>query len=317
MFWPSSAQASTFMPVQASKIAMHVDSLYEFLLWASLISCVLVIGGFILFSIKYKRKSESDRTPYISHNNLLEFLWSFIPFVVFMVVFAWGFFVYREMRTMPQDGLEILVEGQKWNWTFYYKSGKISAGELWVPENTPIKLVMTSKDVIHSFYLPAFRNKQDVVPGRYTALTFNAEKKGDYQVFCTEYCGDQHSAMLAKLHVVTREEFDRWLANDPYKGLSLTEIGQKVYGSRCAMCHSQSDVKMVGPGWKGLYGSSRTFVSGDPVAKVDENYIRESILNPNAKVVVGFGPASAMPTFAGQLSEQEIMAIIELIKGLK
>lgn len=315
MFWPSVAQAgSNFMPVEGSEIAKQVDSLYGFLLWASFISCVLVIGGFIYFSLKYKRKSDNDKVPYISHNSTLEFLWSFIPFVIFMVAFGWGTYVYVNLRAMPKDGMEVLVEGQKWNWTFYYKSGKISAGELVVPVKTPIKLVLTSKDVLHSFYLPAFRNKQDAVPGTYTAMWINAEKVGTYQVFCAEYCGDNHSGMLAKLKVVTRDEFDQWLQNDPYKGLSSAEIGQKVYTSRCAMCHSLGSEKMVGPGWKGLFGKTEQFGDGSSVV-VDENYIRESILNPQAKIVVGYPPA--MPTFAGQLSEQELMAIIEFIKADK
>jgi len=314
MFWPSIAHANTFMPVQGTKIAQHVDSLYSFLVWASFISSILVIGGFIYFGMKYKRRSDNDKTAYISHNSTLEFIWSFIPFVIFMVVFAWGVYVYREMRIMPQNALEVLVEGQKWNWTFYYKSGKVSAGELVVPVNTPVKLIMTSKDVLHSFFIPAFRVKQDVVPGRYTSLWFDAEKKGNYQVFCTEYCGDKHSGMLAKTTVVSREEFEQWLQNDPYKGLSMTEVGQKVYAGRCAVCHNLSDAKLVGPGWKGLFGSSRKFTDGSS-AVADENYVRESILAPNAKVVAEFAPA--MPTFAGQLSEQEIMAIIEFIKTVK
>jgi len=310
----NTANASTFMPPAGTAIARHVDSLYAFLLWASLISCVLVIGGFIWFSIKYKRKSESDKTAYIAGNHVLEFLWSFIPFIIFMIVFGWGFYIYTEMRTMPKDALEVLVTGQKWNWTFTYKNGKVSAAELYVPVNEPVKLIMASKDVLHSFFIPSFRIKQDVVPGRYTTLWFNAERPGNYQVFCAEYCGENHSGMMAKVHAVSREDFDQWLKTDPYKGLALKDIGEKVYQTRCAICHQLTDQKAVGPSWKGLFGKSRTF-SGGQTATADENYIRESILNPNAKVVEGFAPA--MPTFAGQLSEQEILGVIELIKSLQ
>lgn len=314
MFWSSIAQASTFAPVQGTEIAAKWDALYSFLVWSSFIASVLVIGGFIYFGVKYKRRSENDKTPYVSHNAALEFLWSFIPFVIFMVIFGWGFLVYRDMRTMPENALEILVEGQKWNWTFYYKSGKVSAAELVVPENTPVKLILTSKDVLHSFFVPAFRIKQDAVPGRYTALWFNAAKKGNFQVFCTEYCGDQHSGMLAKTRVVSREEFDTWLQDDPYKGLSQAEIGQKIYTARCVICHTLTDQKLVGPGWKGVFGSERKIADGSAVS-ADENYLRESIINPNAKVVAGYAPA--MPTFAGQLSEAELLAIIEFIKNVK
>lgn len=315
MFWSTLAEAGTFMPPQAGMVARHVDALYGFLVWASVISFVLVIGGLVYFTFKYRRKSDQDKTAYISHNNVLEFLWSFIPFLIFMVTFGWGMYIYVEQRTFAKNSLEILVQGQKWNWTFMYKSGKVSPGELWVPENTPIKLIMTSKDVIHSVFLPAFRLKQDAVPGRYTALGFTPEKKGNFQIFCTEYCGDQHSGMLAKMKVVSREEFDQWLSTDAYKGLSLADIGQNVFKGRCVACHSLADQKVVGPGWKGLFGKARDLADGSKVEAADENYLRESILNPNAKVVAGF-PA-VMPTFAGQLNEQEISGVIEFIKTLK
>ncbi len=316
MFWPSIAQASSsnFMPVQGTEIAQKFDSLYSFLVWASFISSVLVIFGFIYFGVKYKRKSNNDKVPYISHNATLEFLWSFIPFVIFMVIFGWGFYVYKEMRTMPENALEVLVEGQKWNWTFTYKNGKVSAAELVVPIGVPVKLIMTSKDVLHSFFIPAFRVKQDLVPGRYTSLWFKAEILGNFHVFCTEYCGDQHSAMLAKTKVVSREEFDIWLQNDPYKGLSVAEVGQKIYAGRCVICHNLTDQKLVGPGWKAIFGTVRQFSDGTS-ATVDENYLRDSILNPNAKIVAGYAPA--MPTFAGQLNELELAAIIEFIKNVK
>lgn len=309
------SMSSSFMPVQATAIAAKVDSLYAFLLIASFISCVLVIGGFIYFAIKYRRKGENDKTAYITHNNILEFTWSFIPFVIFMAVFAWGWILYHEMRTMPTTGIELAVEAQKWDWSFVYKNGRRVSGEFTVPVNTPVKLIMTSKDVLHSFYVPAFRNKQDVIPGRYTSLWFQATKEGSFQIFCAEYCGDQHSAMLAKVHVVSRDKFDTWLANDPYKGLTTLEVGKKIYTSRCVACHTETEVKNIGPGFKGLWGKSEKFADGSTVV-VDENYIRESILNPQAKIVVGF-PAGVMPSFAGQLSEQELMGVIEHIKSLK
>jgi cytochrome c oxidase subunit II len=314
MFWLSYAHAGSFMPVQATKIAAQYDTLYAFLVWISAIASLMVIVGFIYFAMKYRRQSDNDKTAYISHNSLLEFLWSFIPFVLFMVFFVWGAILYRDMRHSPSDSMEILVEGQKWNWTITYKSGKVSPAELVVPVNTPIKLVMTSKDVLHSFFIPAFRIKQDVVPGRYTKLSFTANMLGNFQVFCAEYCGDQHSTMLAKVRVVPREEFDLWLQTDPYKGLSVADVGKKVFETRCVACHSLGENKLVGPGWLGLFGKPRHFEGGTS-AVADENYIRESILNPTAKIVAGFAPA--MPTFAGQLSEQEISGVIEMIKTLR
>jgi len=306
---------SHFMPPQASQIAVHVDYLYGFLLVASFVSCVMVIGGLIYFAVKYRRKAEDEKTPYISHNSTLEFLWSFIPFLIFMAVFAWGWWVYHEMRTMPTDALEIAVQGQKWSWAFTYKNGRSSGSEFYVPVGQDVRLVMASTDVIHSFYLPAFRTKQDVVPGRYSNIWFKAEQEGDYQVFCAEYCGDQHSGMKAKMHVVSREKYEEWLGSEPYKDLQPVEVGRKVYQSRCVACHNLTDQKNVGPGWKGIFGKMEKLEGGTEVL-VDENYLRESILDPNAKIVLGF-PRGVMPTQAGQLSEQEIMGVIELIKSLK
>jgi cytochrome c oxidase subunit II len=315
MFWlVQQAAAKSFMPVAGSKIAEHVDQLYAFLVWASLISCVLVIGGMMLFAYKYRRKSDNDKTAYIEHNITLEFLWSFIPFVIFMIVFGWGWWVYHDMRSMPKNAFEIHVVGQKWYWDFQYKSGRKTSGEFYAPLGEPVKLIMSSRDVIHSFYIPGMRIKQDVVPGRYSALWFQAEKPGTYQVFCTEYCGDGHSAMLAKVHVMPRKDFDSWLQNDPYKGLSVAQVGEKVFAAKCVACHNVTAEKKVGPGFAGLFGKEREFESGEKLV-VDENYLRESILVPGAKIVKGY--PNAMTVFQGQISEEELRGVIEYIKGLK
>lgn len=308
------AFAQSLMPVQGATFSAAVDTLYEFLLYASLISCVLVIGGMVYFAFKYRRKTNNDKTAYISHSTLLEFLWSFIPFVIFMVVFVWGWVVYHDLRNAPKNAFEIHVVGQKWYWDFLYKSGRKTSGEFFVPINQPVRLIMSSRDVIHSFYIPAFRTKQDVVPGRYTALWFEANKLGDFQVFCTEYCGDGHSAMLAKVHVLSKEKFEEWLQNDPYKGLSLADIGAKVFTQKCTACHSPTAEKKVGPGLLGLVGKSRDFENSNSVV-ADESYIRESVLTPAARVVKGF--PNAMTPFQGQISEQELMGVIEYIKSLK
>lgn len=315
MLWINKAHASVFTPEQASEVARHFDTLYEFLLLSSLVACVLVIGGMIYFAFAYKRKSFNDKTAYISHNMTLEFLWSFIPFILFMVVFAWGWWVYREMRYAPKGAIEIHVVGQKWSWNFLYKSGKKSAKEFYVPVNTPVKLIGTSKDVLHSMFLPAFRTKQDIIPGRYTSIWFDAKKEGSYNFFCTEYCGEQHSGMLAKMHVVSKKKYEEWLENDPYKGLSLAKIGENVFTTKCSICHNANAEKKIGPGFKGLFGSNRSFLVASSV-DADENYIRESVLKPNAKVVKGYNKG-VMPTFAGQLSEQEMTGLVEYIKSLK
>ena len=315
MLFLTKAYANNFMPPQGTEVAKYFDSLYGFLLIASVVSSVIVIGGMIGLTLKYRRKTEHDKTAYISHNMFLEFLWSFIPFIIFMVVFVWGAFVYYQMRNMPKNPLEVHVVGQKWSWDFLYKSGRKSTNEFYVPVNEPIKLIMTSRDVLHSFFIPAFRLKVDVIPGRYTAMWFEATKKGTFQIFCSEYCGDQHSAMLAKVHVLSKADYEDWLQNDPYKGLSLAEIGQAVYAGRCVACHNTTSEKLIGPGFSGLYGKMRTFVDGTEVV-ADDNYIRKSILNPNAQIVKGY-PKGLMQTFAGQLSEQELIGLIEYIKTLK
>lgn len=312
----ASTMGSHFMPPAATEIAKGVDGLYAFLLISSFISCVLVIGGLIHFAMKYRRRSEGEKTAYISHNTALEFLWSFIPFVIFMIAFVWGWIEFHNLRKFPTNGLEIAVNAQKWNWTFTYKNGKRTNGNFMVPVGQDVKLVMTSKDVLHSFYVPAFRNKQDVIPGRYTAYWFRAEKEGNYQVFCAEYCGDSHSGMLAKVNVVPREKFDEWLASDPYKGLTPVEIGQKVYGGACIACHSlNASEKKTGPTFQGVWGRNEQFEGGGS-GVVDENYVRESVMNPNAKVVKGY-PQGVMPTYAGQLSDDEIMGVIEFLKTVK
>jgi cytochrome c oxidase subunit 2 len=314
MFWINTAFAKSFMPVDASTFASKVDDLYKFLVVASVISCALVIGGMVYFAFKYRRRTNNDKTAYIAHSAILEFLWSFIPFVIFMVVFAWGWIVYHELRTSPPNALEIHVTAQKWFWDFTYKSGKKSTGELYVPLGEPVRLIMNSRDVIHSFFIPSFRTKQDVVPGRYTALWFEATKVGTFQVFCTEYCGDGHSAMLAKLHVLPKDKYEEWLQNDPYKGLAPVAVGKAVFEQKCTACHAAGTDRKVGPGLKGIFGKTHEF-EGAASAVVDENYLRESILNPAAKIVKGY--PNAMTPFQGQISEQELVGVIEYIKSLE
>lgn len=317
MFWLNLVQAQSFMPTPATEIAQKVDNLYSFLLISSLIACVILIGGMIYFVLKYKRKSENDKTPRITHNNFLEFLWSFIPLVIFLIMFAWGWSVYHDMRKMPENALEIHIFGKQWAWEAQYKSGAATSNLVMVPIDTDVKLIMTSKDVLHSFYVPSFRIKQDTVPGRYTTLWFNSNKLGEFHIFCTEYCGTQHSGMIGTLKVVTQQEFDAWLEEESkVSTLPLAERGAKIFQVKaCASCHSVADAKVkVGPALWNQWGQERNTSGGSTT--LNEEYIRESILNPNARVVKGFNP-NVMPSFQGQLSEVELSALIEYIKGLK
>ncbi|OFZ31813.1 MAG: cytochrome c oxidase subunit II [Bdellovibrionales bacterium RIFCSPHIGHO2_01_FULL_40_29] len=306
------------MPEQGTQIAKEVDNLYGFLLVVSFISCAILIGGMIYFAIKYKRKSQSDKTPYITHDTRLEILWSVIPLIIFLVVFAWGWTIYHDMRAMPENALEIHVTGKQWAWTVEYKNG-VKSTDLVVPVNKDIKIILASEDVIHSFYVPSFRIKQDAVPGRYTTLWFRAEKMGEFYAFCTEFCGTNHSGMVARVKVVTQEEFDKWLVDESEIGLlPLAQRGAKYFQTRaCASCHNVDNAAVkVGPSLFKKFGTEGVFGDGS-VSKFDENYVRQSILEPQAKIVKGFPKPSPMPSYQGQLSESELSALIEYIKGLK
>ncbi|ASV10108.1 cytochrome c oxidase subunit II [Leptospira interrogans serovar Canicola] len=321
------------MPVQASEVAKNVDHLYLFLLVSSLISFVILIGGMTWFILKYRRKTDSDKTAYITHNTLAEFLWSFIPLVIMIVIFRWGWRIFADLRSVHEKGdIEIHVTARQWQWTFKYPNGvtivspnateKLNTlfqpNGIYVPVGKTVRLVMTSQDVLHSFYVPAFRNKMDAIPGRYTTLTFTPTEKGDFVVYCTEFCGTSHSNMLSAIRVVDNETFDKWYAEAGNVDLSKippTELGKNLYAEKaCAGCHSTDGSRLVGPSYKGLFGSTREFESG-PGVIADENYIRKSILQPTAQVVKGFPPA--MPSYQGQLSDDEINALIEYIKTLK
>lgn len=332
------AAPSSYMPPAGTAIASQVDSIYAFLLVTSLISFIILVGGMIYFVYKYRRTSPTQKSAYITHNHMAEFLWSFIPFLLFMFVFAWGWYVYHQMRTYPDTALEVHVVGKKWAWRFLYKNGKevtaavgadgkVEDATMVVPINRPVKLIMSSekvnpagtdptdRPVLHSFYIPAFRVKQDLVPGRYTALWFQAEHEGEYWVECAEYCGTNHWSMRAKIRVVSNEEFEKWLSTDGAAGGTLADKGRILYGSKaCVGCHTLDGTRGVGPTFKGLWGKTEQTDKG--AVKVDENYLHESILEPNAKIVATY-PAGVMPTFAGQLNDDDVKALIEFIKTVK
>jgi len=292
----------------------RLEKLEEFLVGISFVVCVLIVFAFVYFAFRYRRKSEDEEgAKGASHNSLLEFTWSFIPFLIFIGSFVWGWVLYDDLRKPPPDSLEIHVYGQKWNWDFIYKTGKKTTNEIVVPVGRPVKLVMTSRDVLHSFYIPSFKIKQDVVPGIYSYLWFKANKTGRFEVFCAEFCGTGHSAMGAKLKVVRMEEWESWLKDDPYKGLSLSAVGKKVFQGRCTACHKAGRERMIGPGLAGIYGTKRELEGGLTVL-ADENYLRESILNPSAKISKGY--PNQMTPFAGLLSEEELSGLIEYIKSL-
>lgn len=317
MFWWTSIAAADYLPVKASKLAGDVDAIYNFILICSIVSFILLMGGMAYFIVKYRRRTDNDKVAYISHNHTLEFLWSFIPFVLFMAMFFWGWKVYHKMRQFPDDAIQVAVTGRKWAWTIKYANGAELVNELVIPVNKATVLSMTSEDVIHSFYVPSFRVKQDVVPGKRSRLAFEPTVVGDYRIFCAEYCGTQHSQMIGMVHVLEQDAYSKWEKEQANQGsLSPAQKGEKLYKTQaCFTCHSTDGSRIVGPSWKGLWGSARKFTDGSAIPVANEEYIRSSILNPLEKIVEGYAPA--MPTYQGRISEEQINDIIEYMKTLK
>lgn len=309
---------SDFMlPPAKSTVAGQTDALFNFINVTSLVFLIGITIAIIFFAWKYRRKSEDDVTPVITHNNRLEITWSVIPLILVIIVFGWGYTGYMNKATPPDDSYEIRAVGKKWLWEFHYPTGHVSVGELHVPVDRPVKLVMSSVDVIHSLYIPDFRVKQDVLPNRYTSLWFEATETGESVVFCTEYCGNAHSNMMATAFVHTQQDFETWLANagSADDDLPPVELGEVLtQRNACTTCHSTDGSILQAPSFQGLFGSERPLESGETVI-ADENYIRESILNPQAKIHEGFQPV--MPAFAGTLDDDQINAIIEYIKTLE
>ena len=296
--------------------ADYTDGLFNFINEASLIILLGITIALIYFAIKYKRKSEDDETPVISHNTKLEISWSVIPLIITMVVFGWGYKGWLNLKSVPSDAYEIHATGFKWNWSFTYDNGAQALNELHVPKGVPVKVVLKSSDVIHSFFVPDFRVKQDVLPNRYTFVWFQAEETGENQIFCTEYCGTEHSGMLAKVIVHEPAEFEKWLdENGGELQGTPAEIGEQlVQLQACQTCHSLDGSSVIGPSFKGLWGKEETLADGTTVT-VDENYIRESILEPGAKIVSGY--SNVMTPYAGRLSDDDITNIIEYLKTIK
>jgi len=308
-------EGSPWMPEQASTVAGTVDWLFNFILGISVVFFVAIVVVMVVFVIRYRRREGQQAEASPSHNMGLEITWTVIPVILVVVIFYFGFRSYLDMATPPANAYEVLVTGQKWKWTFTYPNGYVDEN-LHVPVDRPVRLVMSAADVIHSLYVPAFRIKMDVVPGRYSTTWFEATAPGEYDLFCAEYCGTSHSDMLALVIVHPVGEFETWLAkaSDFLATMTPVEGGRKLYQVRgCAQCHSVDGSAKVGPTLKGVFGASHVMADGQSVL-ADENYLRESILEPAARVVAGFEPV--MPTYQGRLKDEEIMAIIEYIKSL-
>jgi cytochrome c oxidase subunit 2 len=316
--------ASFWFPPGGSTGAQQVDQLFFFILTVAVVFFALVVSVMVAFVIMYRRRegAQPGRAP--SHNTALEILWSVIPAILVAIIFIWGFFSYLDMREPPENSYEIQVVARKWSWLFIYPNG-YSDSDLHVPLEWPVSLVMSSDDVIHSLFIPAFRLKQDVVPGRYTKTWFKATAPGTYRLFCAEYCGEKHSTMLASVIVHESGKFESWLqdAANFLEKMTPVEAGQLLYVRRgCVQCHSVDGSARQGPSFKGVFGTEQLMADGERVA-VDENYLRESILEPQSKIRDGYKPV--MPLYSRQPKneaqakevERELSAIIAYIKSLK
>jgi cytochrome c oxidase subunit 2 len=309
-------------PEAQSHYAEQVDWLYAYLNIVSLVFSVLILALIIVFSVKFKRKSQDDRVPWKHEGFLLEIVGSVIPFVLIMVMFVWGTKLYFHHRVPPEDAMEILVTGKQWMWKIQHPNGRKEINELHVPVGVPVKLTMTSEDVIHSFFIPNLRIKQDVLFGRYTRLWFEANKVGNSHLFCAEYCGTEHSRMVGTVYIMPPSEYDDWVSGESaLANVSPVEAGEKLFTTQgCIGCHfngSQPDggKGLQGPSMVGVFGHEIGMQSGDLIL-ADEDYLRRSIVNPNADIVKGFKP-NLMPFLAAQLTEQQIFHLIEYIKSLK
>ena len=293
-------------------MASRVDALYFYLLAVSGFFALLIAILVIVFAIKYRRRSETELPRGIEGSLKLEVAWTAIPLAIAMSFFFWGAKLFFAMNIPPNDALEVYVVGKQWMWKVQHADGQREINELHVPVNRAVRLTMTSEDVIHDFFVPAFRMKKDVLPGRYTTAWFHATRPGRYHLFCAQYCGTKHSAMIGWIDVMEPADFQAWLSGGAASE-SLASAGAKLFQRHaCNTCHRQDSLAR-GPNLQGLFGKPVQLADGRSVV-ADESYLRESILTPNAKIVAGFQPI--MPTFQGLVSEEELLQLVAYVKSL-
>jgi cytochrome c oxidase subunit 2 len=302
-----------FIPESASTYSGDVDALYFYISGVTVFFTLLISFVIIFFVIKYRRRNPFEIPRPIEGSMKLETLWSVIPLLIAMSIFFWGAKVYFNQYRPPKNAIEVYVVGKQWMWKFQHATGQREINELHVPVGRKIKLIMATEDVIHDVFVPAFRIKADVVPGRYTTEWFEATKPGRYHFFCAEYCGMNHSGMGGFVVVMEPTEFENWLSGNANQ-MSAAAAGQQMFESLgCASCHGANAEGGRGPALLGVYGNNVVLNNGQSV-KADEAYVRESILNPQAKIVTGFGPI--MPSFQGQLSEEQLLQLVAYVKSL-
>lgn len=299
-------------PENASTISSQVDLVYLYLTLVCAIFAIGVVVAIVYFAIRYRRNPTHTAIQQIEGSHLLEIAWSVVPLILMMTMFGWGAWLYVHAVTPPKGAMDIYVVGKQWMWKAQHPTGQREINDLHVPVNTPVRLTLTSEDVIHSYYIPAFRMKRDAVPGRYSQAWFEATETGTYHIFCAEFCGTKHSQMIGKVHVLSPEDYANWLAGN-LSGDTAEAAGKKLFeANRCNTCHhDQSGAR--GPNLAGVFGSEVKLKDGSSVV-ANAEYVRESILRPQAKIVAGFEPV--MPTYEGQLSEEQVLQLVAYIKTL-
>lgn len=298
-------------PEQASTVADNVDALYLFLSALTGGVSILIFLTIIFFAIKYRRRPGNELAEEQEPPKILEALWIVIPSVIFIGIFVWGAWLYFHLARVPDDAIDVYATGRQWMWKFQHPSGQREINTLHVPVNRTVRITMSSEDVIHSLWFPAFRVKADVLPSRYRTMWFKATKTGRYHIFCTEYCGTSHSGMIGWVEVMEPTDYQRWLAGGA-EG-SLASQGEKLFQKyACNTCHMDAPTGR-GPVLAGAFGK-QVPLADNTMVPFDENYVRESILNPTAKIHKGYQPI--MPTFQGQVSEEDLVKLLAYVKSL-
>ena len=300
-------------PPSASTVAGEMDLLYLFIVSICAFFTIVVTALIIIFTVKFRRKEPGAVGADIHGSLMLELTWTFIPFVLAMAMFGWGAALFFKLATPPSNSMEVFVVGKQWMWKVQHPEGVREINQLHVPTGRPVRITLGSEDVLHDFSIPAFRVKMDAVPGRLTTMWFEATAIGTYHIFCAEYCGTKHSGMIGEVIAMAPQDYETWLAGGRSTGTSV-QNGERLFADlACITCH-KGDVTARGPSLLGLFGSTVELADGRKVI-ADENYLRESIVNSQAKVVKGYQPI--MSTFQGMVSEENLMQLIAYIKTLK
>ncbi|MBX7246068.1 MAG: cytochrome c oxidase subunit II [Candidatus Sumerlaeaceae bacterium] len=309
---PGAQAGLQFFPEAASTMAGKVDALYFYIVAVSVFFTVGIVLVAIMLAVKYRRRPENMVATQIHGNLPLEIIWSVIPLGLVTVMFFWGAKLFNEQEMAPKNSMDILVTGKKWMWKFQHANGKREINVLHIPVNKPVRLTMGSEDVIHDLFVPAFRVKHDVMPGRLSNVWFEATKTGSFHLFCNQYCGTEHSRMVGKVIVMEQNAYQAWLGGDT--GESPVKSGEKLFTSLgCATCHLSNNAGR-GPVLVGIAGKSIELLGGAKVV-ADDKYLYESITEPAAKIVTGYQPI--MPTFKGLATEEQVLQLVAYVKSLK